>query len=40
VNFGGWAVVELDRVPDKSTTPKEAAVISKQYLENQIGVNV
>ncbi|HWF46982.1 MAG TPA: sugar phosphate isomerase/epimerase [Bryobacteraceae bacterium] len=40
VNFRGWAVVELDRVPDKSTTPKEAAIISKQYLENQIGVSV
>lgn len=40
VNFQGWAVVELDRVPDKSTTPKEAAEISKKYLEKEIGVNV
>jgi len=40
VNFRDWAVVELDRVPDKSTTPKEAAIISKQYLEDKIGVKV
>jgi inosose dehydratase len=40
VNFHGWAVVELDRVPDKSTTPKEAALISKRYLENTIGVKI
>jgi inosose dehydratase len=32
VNFHGWAIVELDRVPDKSRTPKESAAISKTYL--------
>jgi inosose dehydratase len=32
--------VELDRVPDKSRTPKESAVISKDYLEQKIGVKV
>ena len=37
VHFHGWAVVELDRVPDKSTTPKEAALISRKYLEEKIG---
>jgi inosose dehydratase len=40
VNYRGWAVVELDRVPEKSTTPKQAAVISKRYLEEKIGVTV
>jgi inosose dehydratase len=42
VNFRGWAVVELDRVPasEKSTTPKECAMTSKTYLEQKIGVNV
>jgi inosose dehydratase len=30
--FDGWAVIELDDVPDKARTPKEAAEISKQYL--------
>lgn len=38
--FSGWAVVELDRVPEKSRTPKESAVISKNYLEQKIGVRV
>ncbi len=38
VRFRGWAVVELDRVPDKSTTPKEAALISRTYLEEKMGV--
>ncbi len=40
VKFRGWAVVELDRVPDKSRTPKESASISKTYLEQKIGVTV
>ncbi len=40
VGFSGWAVVELDRIPDKSTTPKEAAEISKKFLEQKIGVKV
>jgi inosose dehydratase len=40
VAFSGWAVVELDRVPDKSRTPKESAIISKNYLEQKIGVKV
>jgi inosose dehydratase len=33
--FKGWAVVELDAVPDKARTPKESGQISKSYLENQ-----
>ena len=32
VGFDGWAVVELDEVPDGARTPKESAEISKQYL--------
>ncbi|HEV2963323.1 MAG TPA: sugar phosphate isomerase/epimerase [Candidatus Angelobacter sp.] len=40
VNFRGWAVVELDSVPDKSRTPKESAVISKKYLEERLGLTV
>jgi len=40
VKYNGWAVVELDRVPDKSRTPKESALISKSYLEQKIGVSV
>lgn len=37
VKFRGWAVVELDRVPDPATTPKQAAMISRKYLEEKIG---
>jgi inosose dehydratase len=32
VGFDGWAIVELDEVPDKARSPKESAEISKQYL--------
>lgn len=39
VKFRGWAIVELDKVPDKARTPKESAMISKQYLE-QLGYRV
>ncbi|HEU4387534.1 MAG TPA: sugar phosphate isomerase/epimerase [Blastocatellia bacterium] len=40
VKFSGWAVVELDGVPDKSRTPKECAMISKRYLEEKIGFRI
>lgn len=33
VSFRGWAVVELDRVPDDARTPKESAEICRQYIE-------
>ncbi len=31
-SFDGWAVVELDAVPDKAKTPREANAISQRYL--------
>jgi inosose dehydratase len=37
VKFKGWAIVELDAVPDKARTPRESAIIAKQYLQ-QLGV--
>ena len=40
VNFRGWAIVELDAVPDKTRTPKESGEISKKYLEEKIKVTV
>ncbi|PYU01693.1 MAG: xylose isomerase [Acidobacteria bacterium] len=40
VNFRGWAIVELDAVPDKTRTPKECAEISKKYLEEKLKVTV
>ncbi len=40
VKFRGWAVVELDAVPDKVRTPKESAVICKKYLEEKLKLTV
>ena len=40
VGFRGWAVVELDGVPEPGRTPKEANEISKRYLERTIGLRV
>ncbi len=40
VHFRGWAIVELDAVPDKDRTPKESAAISKKYLEEKLKVMV
>src|SRR6266498_190466 len=40
VKFRGWAVIELDSVPDKSRTPKECAQISKKYVEDKLGMKV
>lgn len=39
VDFDGWAVVELDSVPDGVRTPKESGQISKQYLRS-LGLTV
>ena len=39
VKFKGWAIVELDAVPDKARTPKESAIIARQYLQ-QLGFTV
>lgn len=38
--FQGWAVVELDSVPDKARTPKESAIISKKYLEEKLAMKI
>lgn len=40
IHFDGWAVVELDSVPDPSRTPAQSAAISKEYLERVIGLTV
>jgi len=39
-HFDGWAVVELDSVPEPDLSPKEAAAISKRYLETKIGARI
>jgi inosose dehydratase len=36
VQFRGWAVVELDRVPDNARTPKESAIMSREYLQRTL----
>jgi len=40
VSFSGWAIIELDAVPDKTRTPKESAEISIKYLKEKIGLKV
>jgi inosose dehydratase len=40
IKFRGWAVVELDAVPDPSKTPKECAEINKKYLTEKLGYKV
>ena len=40
VRFHGWAIVELDKVPDESRTPKECAIISRDYLRNTLGFTI
>jgi inosose dehydratase len=32
IDFRGWAIVELDRVPDPGRTPKESAEMNKRFL--------
>ena len=40
VKFRGWAVIELDSVPDSSKTPKECARTNKKYVEEKLGLKV
>jgi inosose dehydratase len=40
IGFTGWAVVELDAVPDQTRTPKDCAVINKKYIEETLGMKV
>ena len=40
VGYRGWAVVELDSVPDKTESPKAAGAIGKRYLEQVIRARV
>jgi inosose dehydratase len=36
IRFSGWAIVELDAVPEPPRTPKECAEISKRYLVEKL----
>lgn len=35
VRFEGWAIVELDRVPEAGRTPKDSGEIARRYLESK-----
>jgi inosose dehydratase len=40
IKFRGWAIVELDSVPNESGTAKESAIISKKYLEEKLAMKI
>lgn len=40
IGFRGWAIIELDRVPDPNGSPKTSALLNKQYAEKQLGLTV
>lgn len=40
IKFRGWAVVELDAVPDNARTPKESAIICRKYLEEKLKLKI
>jgi inosose dehydratase len=40
IKFRGWAIVELDSVPDEKGTAKDSAIISRKYLEEKLALKV
>ena len=40
VKYRGWAVIELDSVPDRARTPKESAQINKRYVEEKLRMKI
>lgn len=40
IRFKGWAIVELDRVPDPGRTPKESATIARDYIERELKLTI
>jgi inosose dehydratase len=40
VGFKGWIVVELDAVPDRAGSPKEAAERNRRYLTERLGQTI
>lgn len=40
IKFKGYAIVELDSVPDKAKTPLECGSISKKYLNDKISAGI
>ncbi len=39
-NFRGWAIVELDEVPENAHSAKEAAAANKEYLHEKLGLAI
>jgi inosose dehydratase len=40
INFTGWGIVELDNVPDPIRSPRDSAMICKNYLEDDLGCRI
>jgi inosose dehydratase len=40
IGFAGWAIIELDRVPDVSGSPKASAILNKVYAPRQLGLSL
>jgi inosose dehydratase len=40
VGFEGWAVVELDSVPDPTGTPRASAEIAQRYIATTLGLEI
>lgn len=40
VGFKGWAVVELDRVPDPGRTPRQSAMIAREFIERELKLTI
>jgi inosose dehydratase len=40
IGFKGWAIIELDKVPDADGSPKASALANKQYATQQLGLSV
>jgi len=40
IGFKGWAIIELDKVPDPTGSPKASALLNKQYATEQLGLSL
>jgi inosose dehydratase len=40
IGYRGWAIVELDEVPENAHSPKEAAAANKEYLHEKLGFTI
>lgn len=40
IQFEGWAVVELDRVPGPGGSPLQSARIARSYIESTLGLEI